>query len=87
MIEGWSVVALALGYVSVLFALAWYADRVGQFTRSSTGGMTNAPAMTPITSAHCCFHGVALTNCPVLRSSIFRRVASGISLTTRRMPR
>ena len=27
MIEGWSVVALALGYVSILFALAWYADR------------------------------------------------------------
>ena len=27
MIEGWTVVALALGYVSALFALAWYADR------------------------------------------------------------
>ena len=27
MIEGWSVVALAIGYVSVLFAVAWYADR------------------------------------------------------------
>src|SRR5262249_20945105 len=27
MIEGWSVVALALGYVSILFALAWYVHR------------------------------------------------------------
>ena len=27
MIEGWTVIALALGYVSGLFALAWYADR------------------------------------------------------------
>jgi Na+/proline symporter/signal transduction histidine kinase/ActR/RegA family two-component response regulator len=27
MIEGWTVVALALGYVSALFALAWYADQ------------------------------------------------------------
>ena len=33
MIEGWSVVALALGYVSILFALAWYADRAGRFTQ------------------------------------------------------
>jgi Na+/proline symporter len=37
MIEGWSVVALALGYVSILFALAWYADRAGRFTRTSDG--------------------------------------------------
>ena len=35
MIEGWSVVALALGYVSILFALAWYADRT---VRSRKGG-------------------------------------------------
>ena len=35
MIEGWSVVALALGYVSGLFALAWYADRT---FRSRKGG-------------------------------------------------
>ena len=27
MIEGWTVILLALGYVSGLFALAWYADR------------------------------------------------------------
>jgi Na+/proline symporter/signal transduction histidine kinase/ActR/RegA family two-component response regulator len=31
MIEGWSILALALGYVSILFALAWYADRAGPF--------------------------------------------------------
>ncbi len=35
MIEGWSVIALALGYVSSLFALAWYADRT---FRSRKGG-------------------------------------------------
>ena len=35
MIEGWSVIALALGYVSGLFALAWYADK--RF-RSRKGG-------------------------------------------------
>ncbi len=35
MIEGWSVVALALGYVSILFAVAWYADRT---VRSRKGG-------------------------------------------------
>src|SRR5204862_6535109 len=37
MIEGWSVVALALGYVSILFALAWYADRAGRFTKTGDG--------------------------------------------------
>ena len=37
MIEGWSVVALALGYVSVLFALAWYADRAGRFGKAGDG--------------------------------------------------
>src|SRR6266850_7080404 len=37
MIEGWSVVALALGYVSILFALAWYADRAGRFSKSGSG--------------------------------------------------
>ena len=37
MIEGWSVVALALGYVSTLFALAWYADRAGRFSKASSG--------------------------------------------------
>jgi Na+/proline symporter/signal transduction histidine kinase len=35
MIEGWSVIALALGYVSGLFALAWYADKT---FRSRKGG-------------------------------------------------
>lgn len=35
MIEGWSVFALALGYLSFLFALAWYADRT---IRSRKGG-------------------------------------------------
>src|SRR2546422_7541 len=37
MIEGWSVVALALGYVSSLFALAWYADRAGRFGKAADG--------------------------------------------------
>ena len=37
MIEGWSVVALALGYVSILFALAWYADRAGRFSKGGNG--------------------------------------------------
>jgi hypothetical protein len=37
MIEGWSVVTLALGYVSVLFAVAWYADRNGRFSKASAG--------------------------------------------------
>src|SRR5258708_36140313 len=37
MIEGWSVVALAIGYVSVLFAVAWYADR-GARARKPVGG-------------------------------------------------
>ena len=37
MIEGWSVVALALGYVSILFALAWYADRAGRFSKAGSG--------------------------------------------------
>lgn len=30
MIEGWTIVGLALGYVSLLFALAWFADRRGR---------------------------------------------------------
>ncbi len=34
----------------------------------STGGMTSEPNTTPITSATCCFHGVAPTSWPVLRS-------------------
>jgi Na+/proline symporter/signal transduction histidine kinase/ActR/RegA family two-component response regulator len=37
MIEAWSVVALALGYVSVLFALAYYADRAGRFSKGGNG--------------------------------------------------
>src|SRR5262245_3115118 len=36
MIESWSVVALALGYVSILFGVAWYADRAGRI-RGSDG--------------------------------------------------
>ncbi len=35
MIEGWTVIALAVGYVSGLFALAWYADKS---FRSRKGG-------------------------------------------------
>jgi len=37
MIEGWSVVALAIGYVSVLFAVAWYADRAGHVRKQGQG--------------------------------------------------
>jgi len=37
MIEAWSVVGLALGYVSALFALAWYADRVGSLSKRGSG--------------------------------------------------
>jgi Na+/proline symporter/signal transduction histidine kinase/ActR/RegA family two-component response regulator len=37
MIEGWIVIALALGYVSGLFALAWYADRTFR-SRKGSGG-------------------------------------------------
>ncbi len=37
MIEGWTVIALALGYVSGLFALAWYADRNFR-SRKGSGG-------------------------------------------------
>jgi Na+/proline symporter/signal transduction histidine kinase len=37
MIEGWSVVALALGYVSILFAVAWYADRTARPRRAGAG--------------------------------------------------
>src|SRR5215468_3263225 len=37
MIEGWSVVALAIGYVSVLFAVAWYADRAGHVRKGGEG--------------------------------------------------
>jgi Na+/proline symporter/signal transduction histidine kinase/ActR/RegA family two-component response regulator len=37
MIEGWSVVALAIGYVSVLFAVAWYADRGARARKPGPG--------------------------------------------------
>ncbi|HZT49473.1 MAG TPA: PAS domain-containing hybrid sensor histidine kinase/response regulator [Hyphomicrobiaceae bacterium] len=37
MIEAWSVVALALGYVSALFALAWYADRTSRLDKGGRG--------------------------------------------------
>jgi Na+/proline symporter/signal transduction histidine kinase/CheY-like chemotaxis protein len=37
MIEGWTIIALALGYVSGLFALAWYADRNFR-SRKGSGG-------------------------------------------------
>lgn len=37
MIEGWIVIALALGYVSALFAVAWYADRTFR-SRKESGG-------------------------------------------------
>ena len=37
-------------------------------SRSSTGAITSAPKTTPMTRATCCFHGVAPTSWPVLRS-------------------
>jgi Na+/proline symporter/signal transduction histidine kinase/ActR/RegA family two-component response regulator len=37
MIEGWSVITLALGCVSGLFALAWYADKTFRTRRRSDG--------------------------------------------------
>src|SRR5262249_1659077 len=37
MIEGWSVIALALGYVSGLFALAWYADKTFRARKGGQG--------------------------------------------------
>jgi Na+/proline symporter/signal transduction histidine kinase/ActR/RegA family two-component response regulator len=37
MFEGWSVIALALGYVSSLFALAWFADRTFRFKSGGSG--------------------------------------------------
>src|SRR5262249_10023635 len=37
MAEGWSVIALALGYVSGLFALAWYADRTFRARQGGQG--------------------------------------------------
>jgi Na+/proline symporter/signal transduction histidine kinase/ActR/RegA family two-component response regulator len=38
MIEGWSVVVLALGYLGILFTLAWYADRSGGVGRIALRG-------------------------------------------------
>ena len=43
MIEGWSVVALALGYVSILFAVAWYADRAHKITKAGSGRPLSTP--------------------------------------------
>jgi Na+/proline symporter/signal transduction histidine kinase len=37
MIEGWSVVAIALAYVGVLFALAWYGDRPSRRGKGGDG--------------------------------------------------
>ena len=37
MTEGWSVIALALGYVSGLFALAWYADKTFRARQGGQG--------------------------------------------------
>ena len=37
-------------------------------SRSSTGAITSDPKTTPMTRATCCFHGVAPTSWPVLRS-------------------
>ena len=37
MIEGWAIIALALAYVSGLFALAWYADRTFRARKGGSG--------------------------------------------------
>jgi Na+/proline symporter/signal transduction histidine kinase/CheY-like chemotaxis protein len=37
MIEGWSIIALALGYIGILFLLAWFADRAGGIGRIGRG--------------------------------------------------
>jgi len=37
-------------------------------SRSSTNGIASDPNTTPRISANCCFHGVAPTSWPVLRS-------------------
>jgi len=38
------------------------------FRTLSTGPITSEPKITPMISATCCFHGVAPTSWPVLRS-------------------
>src|SRR5512132_19741 len=44
--------------------------------------MTNAPAMTPKIKATCCFHGVASTSCPVLRScKLLLAIAATLKIT------
>src|SRR4029434_5183016 len=44
--------------------------------------MTNEPAMTPKINATCCFHGVASTNCPVLRScKLLLAIAATLKIT------
>ena len=52
-------------------------------SRSMTTGTTSAPKHTPITSATCCFHGVAPTSWPVLRSC---RLSFEIVATPKTMP-
>ena len=37
MIEGWTVVALALGYVGILFAIAWFGDRHMRYRKGGDG--------------------------------------------------
>src|SRR5215468_7786939 len=44
--------------------------------------MTNAPAITPKMSATCCFHGVASTSCPVLRSCKLLLAIAATLITT-----
>jgi Na+/proline symporter/signal transduction histidine kinase/CheY-like chemotaxis protein len=51
MFQGWAIVALAIGYVGALFAVAWFGDRMSAGTNSTNGGSTNAanPAALPST--------------------------------------
>ena len=56
------------GVEATVFRFAAPAKPKAWFIRSSTGGITTDPASTPMISATCCFHGVASTSWPVLRS-------------------
>ena len=60
MIEGWSVVALALGYVSILFAVAWYADRTARPRRAGGRPLTYALSLAVYCTSWTFFGSVGL---------------------------
>ncbi|MGH6814390.1 MAG: PAS-domain containing protein, partial [Hyphomicrobiaceae bacterium] len=37
MLEGWAIVALAVGYLGILFAIAWIGDRIGRARKNNEG--------------------------------------------------